>query len=368
MDTCTSHDLTISQRDKQDAPYAAFVRSVGVGSQPYRTTEDGDETVPLAYVHDIPELTLDPFVIQNTDCFEDLIGFVYPDLLHADPADFKSRAILSSTNATIDTINEHILDVLPGDLLTAYSCDTVDPGAPNQKTFDFLSSSDLNSIDVTSVPPHSLHLKLNSMVMLTRNLNFKQGLVNGQKAVVRAFSPRVARVELLDDSSSLALIPRIRFKAKIGKNGITFSRLQLPLRVCYAVTINKSQGQTLSKIGLDLRNDVFTHGQLYVALSRAQKRESIMCLALPPRLLGTLNKCAFVSNMTSNPFINAATGSDANSLPLPPPYLHFIGCSAPEPTEPRLQLQQPEQAEPRHQRHPNHHEDGGWIEAKGGSR
>ena len=181
---------------------------------------------------------------------------------------------------------------------------------------------------------------------------------------MRAFSPRVAHVELLDDSSSLVLIPRIRFAAKVGKNGISFSRLQLPLRVCYAVTINKSQGQTLSKIGLDLRNDVFTHGQLYVALSRAQKRDSIKCLALPSRLLGILRRCAFVSNITFNRFIKAATGSDTNSLPLPPQYLRFLGCSAPQPISGSTPEEEVilDEAEPRH---PNQHEDGGWIEAKG---
>lgn len=35
------------------------------------------------------------------------------------------------------------------------------------------------------------------------------------------------------------------------------------------MTLNKSQGQTLRTVGLDLRCPVFTHGQLYVALSRA---------------------------------------------------------------------------------------------------
>ena len=40
------------------------------------------------------------------------------------------------------------------------------------------------------------------------------------------------------------------------------------LQLCFAISINKSQGQSLPDVGLDLRNSVFSHGQLYVALSR----------------------------------------------------------------------------------------------------
>lgn len=147
--------LTISQRDREDAPYAAFVRNVGIGTQPHMTTADRVEAVPLAYVHDISNCTKDKFVIDNTDAFEDLINFVYPDILAADPTAFKARAILSSTNATIDFINSHVLDILPGDMLTAYSCDTVDAHA-NDNNLDFVATADLNAMDVTGVPPHAL--------------------------------------------------------------------------------------------------------------------------------------------------------------------------------------------------------------------
>ena len=34
------------------------------------------------------------------------------------------------------------------------------------------------------------------------------------------------------------------------------------------MTINKSQGQTFKAVGVDLTNESFTHGMLYVALSR----------------------------------------------------------------------------------------------------
>ena len=57
-----------------------------------------------------------------------------------------------------------------------------------------------------------------------------------------------------------------------------FERKQFPLRLCCAITVNKSQGQTLSKVCLDLREPPFTHGQLYVGASRVKTREDILVL------------------------------------------------------------------------------------------
>ena len=47
-----------------------------------------------------------------------------------------------------------------------------------------------------------------------------------------------------------------------------FKRLQFPIRLCYAMTINKAQGQTFKTVGLDLTTPVFSDGMIYVALSR----------------------------------------------------------------------------------------------------
>ena len=50
-----------------------------------------------------------------------------------------------------------------------------------------------------------------------------------------------------------------------------FKRLQFPVRLAFAMTINKAQGQSLQVCGLDLENPCFSHGQLYVATSRVRK-------------------------------------------------------------------------------------------------
>ena len=60
-----------------------------------------------------------------------------------------------------------------------------------------------------------------------------------------------------------------------------FKRKQFSIRLSFAMTVNKSQGQTIPNVGVYLPEPVFSHGQLYVALSRAISRSNIRILAVP---------------------------------------------------------------------------------------
>ena len=116
--------------------------------------------------------------------------------------------------------------------------------------------------------------------MLLRNLNQSIGLCNGTRLIVTSLGDMVIQATIMSGSFAghSVLIPRIRLTLKNHKLPFVLERRQFPIRVCYAMTINKSQGQTLATVGIYLKTPVFTHGQLYVAISRVTSKKGLKIL------------------------------------------------------------------------------------------
>ena len=83
------------------------------------------------------------------------------------------------------------------------------------------------------------------------------------------------------ENEQIEVIPRIQLSTLENEYPFILTRKQFPVKLSFAMTINKSQGQSLENVGIDLRNPTFTHGQLYVALSRSTNLKGIHVLQQP---------------------------------------------------------------------------------------
>ena len=148
-------------------------------------------------------------------------------------------------------------------------------------------------------------LARSARVLLTSNLWVDVGLVNGAMGTIQAICCHtggppdlpIAVMVRFDSYSGPALhdgtVPIAPLRLTWSTSGIQCSRLQLPLKLAWAVTIHKSQGLTLDKVVIDVSKREFSTGLIFVACSRVRHLQDL--LFTPPfpfqHLASLANSC-----------------------------------------------------------------------------
>ncbi|XP_075500131.1 uncharacterized protein LOC142538719 [Primulina tabacum] len=259
-----------NMRALSDSLFSSWLLKIGDGIE---NTNENNEI-------QIPSRINIPFTDDITSLYA-LIDEVFPNIndLDSNLSSFVKRAILTARNEFVHEINDVLINKFSSVEMTYFSCDenTSECVIPDQEALFHCSTPQ-------GLPPHKLTLKINSPIILLLNINPAEGLCNGTRLLCKGFNKNViyAEISVGTHAGKPVFIPRITLESPHDDfSSIPFKRKQFPIRLCYAMTINKAQGQTLDFVGIYLKEPVFSHGQLYVALSRAKNIDQIKVLIRP---------------------------------------------------------------------------------------
>ncbi|KAK6985123.1 PIF1-like helicase-domain-containing protein [Favolaschia claudopus] len=135
--------------------------------------------------------------------------------------------------------------------------------------------------------PKFLRLRKGAQVMRVKTKTAE--LVNGVVGVVVGFQEDlsgpdrvlpIVEYSLMSGRKIVETVEWDKWERSDGRS--TASRTQIPLCLAWALSIHKSQGQTIDRVRVDL-NKIFAPGQTYVALSRATCLEQLEVLNFTPQ-------------------------------------------------------------------------------------
>ena len=255
-----------TDEENESGNFEEFILKMGNGE----LEADDDEYI------DIPD-----HCVAKSDLIDETFGEMIATKSYAEMA---TRVILTTTNEKALEINDKVLNRLKEVEAQVYnSIDEVDTNEP--KGFIEYPTEFLYTLNDAGLPPHELKLAKNCPVILLRNLNPAAGLCNGTRLLVKEMHKYILECEIMtgDKAGERVYIPKIKLTSPKGTFPFELSRKQFPVKLCYAMTINKSQGQTLDFVGLDLVDAVFSHGQTYVAFSRVRGWKSLKVAVNPEK-------------------------------------------------------------------------------------
>nr|XP_034317093.1 uncharacterized protein LOC117686351 [Crassostrea gigas] len=254
----------------------------------------------------------DPLANETLDTVNDCIRDGPEDVLH-----------VYSTN---DEVNNYNLNMLEKKCKDFKQIDAKD--YQKDKTSGKLCLRDKPCITKTDSLSSSLLFAVNARVMLTRNCDVKDGLVNGVMGYISHFqygdaeTTNVTAIAVIFDSQNvgiktgkrtkngnMVLIERIQEEILVRKSN-AIVRQQFPLKLSWACTAHKVQGMTVEKVVVNL-DKTFAPGQAYVALTRVTSKDGLF--------IETNDRAKLAKKLYADPDVKSAM-KDMKKLELDRPF------------------------------------------------
>jgi hypothetical protein len=223
--------LSENMRAKDDTRFASLLMEIGNGV--------------------LDSVTIPPCCTSSS--LDELITFVFPQFEERlyETGYFENRAILAPTNYLVDKVNSILLKRI----------------ARKEKIYTWMESTKKRYKN--DYIRERIALKVGCPVMILANLG--HGLCNGTRMICMELGEETILGKVL---TGICAGKRVEISRIVTEN-----KQQFPVALCFAITINKAQGQTLDRVGLYLAAPVFAHGQLYCAFSRARSLDGVKVFA-----------------------------------------------------------------------------------------
>ncbi|XP_074649050.1 uncharacterized protein LOC141904363 [Tubulanus polymorphus] len=253
-----TQNMRLQLSDDQDFP--SYLMSIGNG-----TTETFADIGPNT-------VTVPDHLSLPTNRLDDLCDFVFGDSVS--PDSLCSKAIIAPTNKAVEKVNNRMISKFSGTQREYLSSDAVLENE-HQYPLEFI-----HSLNPSGLPPHKLILKQNCPIMLLRNLDPAHGHCNGTRYIITHLHDHVIEAVIATGvhARNRLFIPRIPMAPSDTLYPFQMQRRQFPIKLAFGITANKSQGQTLNRVGIYLPTSFFSHGQLYVAMSRVTSCSNLKLL------------------------------------------------------------------------------------------
>ena len=214
---------------------------------------------------------------------------------------------LLPTRHMCNELNKQVLENLPGKEIELHAIDTVDcPAYLRQKVSKKLIKYS-NDSTLTASLEKVIVIKVGCKIMLRRNIDVSNGLVNGAIGTISSVKYSIDQSNIVDsitikfDDGKEHTLEKVNNKFQVIEKAFVI-RQQFPISSAYAITVHKSQGLTLHNVLVDVGNNIFACGQAYVAISRVTSLSGLYLINFDPHCIKALDSAVIEYNYLRKTF------------------------------------------------------------------